>query len=50
MTFLQVEMLADQVAIMDKGNLIAQGAPSELKASLGGLRVQIRLEVTEVVQ
>uniref|UniRef100_A0A7S2ZJA7 ABC transporter domain-containing protein n=2 Tax=Rhodosorus marinus TaxID=101924 RepID=A0A7S2ZJA7_9RHOD len=40
----EVDTLADVVGIMDKGSLIASGTTAELKESLGGTRVQIRIE------
>ena len=39
----EVEVLADQVGIIEGGRLIAEGDPSELKASLGGDRLSLRL-------
>lgn len=40
----EVDVLSDHVGILDKGVLIAYGTPSELKASLGGDRISIRLQ------
>lgn len=40
----EVDMLADQVLILEKGRVIAQGRPRELKESLGGDRVTIRIQ------
>jgi len=40
----EVEYLADRVAIMDRGNILAVGTPSSLKSAVGGTRVTIRLE------
>lgn len=40
----EVDILADQVLIIEKGRVIAQGRPRELKESLGGDRVTIRIK------
>lgn len=40
----EVDVLADSVAIMDKGVLLACGRVGDLKAALGGDRVAVRLE------
>ncbi len=39
----EVEELADQMAIIDNGRVIAQGTPDELKKQLGGDRVTLRV-------
>ncbi len=39
----EIEALADQMAIIDGGCVIAQGAPDELKKELGGDRVTLRV-------
>lgn len=39
----EVDVLCDQVGIMDKGVLIANGSPTELKNNLGGDRISVRL-------
>eukprot|EP00186_Timspurckia_oligopyrenoides_P003278 CAMPEP_0182447706 /NCGR_PEP_ID=MMETSP1172-20130603/19083_1 /TAXON_ID=708627 /ORGANISM="Timspurckia oligopyrenoides, Strain CCMP3278" /LENGTH=343 /DNA_ID=CAMNT_0024644245 /DNA_START=327 /DNA_END=1361 /DNA_ORIENTATION=+ len=39
----EVDMLSDCVGILDRGNLISEGTPSELKMRVGGDRVSIRL-------
>ena len=39
----EVEALADRLAIIDNGRVIAEGSPSELKAALGGDRVTLRV-------
>jgi ABC-2 type transport system ATP-binding protein len=39
----EVDALADRVAIIDKGVVIASGTPSELKDRVGGDRVTLRL-------
>jgi len=44
----EVDLLSDRVAIMEKGVVLAEGTPSQLKDALGGDRVSIRLhEFTE---
>src|SRR4028119_57320 len=39
----EVDALADRVAIIDKGTVIAQGTPEELKNRVGGDRVTLRI-------
>ncbi len=39
----EVEALADQIAIIDGGRVIAEGAPDDLKKCLGGDRVTLRV-------
>jgi len=39
----EVDALADRVAIIDRGLVIAEGTPSQLKDSLGGDRITLRL-------
>lgn len=39
----EVDALADQLAIIDAGRVIAQGTPQQLKQSLGGDRVTLRV-------
>jgi len=39
----EVDALADQLAIIDHGRVIATGSPNELKAALGGDRVTLRV-------
>jgi ABC-2 type transport system ATP-binding protein len=39
----EVDALADQLAIIEAGRVIAQGSPSALKAALGGDRVTLRV-------
>jgi ABC-2 type transport system ATP-binding protein len=39
----EVDALADRVAIIDKGEVIAAGTPSELKDRVGGDRVTLRI-------
>lgn len=39
----EVDVLADRVGIIDRGTMIAEGTPSELKDRLGGDRVTLRI-------
>jgi ABC-2 type transport system ATP-binding protein len=39
----EIDVLADRVAIIDRGKVIAQGTPDQLKTNLGGDRVTIRI-------
>jgi ABC-2 type transport system ATP-binding protein len=39
----EVDALADRLAIIEAGRVIAEGAPGELKAALGGDRVTLRV-------
>src|SRR5579863_7802172 len=39
----EADQLADRIAVIDGGKVIAEGTPSELKASLGGQRLLITL-------
>ncbi|MCH7809809.1 MAG: ATP-binding cassette domain-containing protein [Chloroflexi bacterium] len=40
----EADKLADEVAIMERGRIVAQGAPAALKASIGADVVTVRLE------
>jgi ABC-2 type transport system ATP-binding protein len=40
----EADRLADEVAVIDHGRLIAEGTPNELKDRLGGERLEVRLE------
>ena len=40
----EADRLAHEVAIMDRGRIVAQGTPAELKASIGADVVTVRLE------
>lgn len=39
----EIDALADRLAIIDKGEVIAEGSPSELKDKVGGDRVTLRI-------
>ncbi|MEC4986892.1 MAG: ATP-binding cassette domain-containing protein [Oscillatoria sp. PMC 1068.18] len=39
----EIDALADRLAIIDKGKIIAEGSPSQLKDKLGGDRVTLRI-------
>jgi ABC-2 type transport system ATP-binding protein len=39
----EIDALADRVAIVDRGRVIAEGTPSQLKDSLGGDRITLRI-------
>ncbi len=40
----EADRLADRVAVMDGGKIVAEGTPTALKASIGGKTLKIRLE------
>ena len=40
----EIDALADNVAIIEQGEVIAQGSPSQLKERLGGDRVTLRIQ------
>jgi ABC-2 type transport system ATP-binding protein len=42
----EADRLADRIAVIDGGLLIAEGAPEELKLRVGGERLEVRLEDT----
>jgi ABC-2 type transport system ATP-binding protein len=39
----EIDALADRVAIIDRGTIIASGTPNELKNTIGGDRVTLRI-------
>lgn len=39
----EADALSDRIAVIDRGKIIAEGTPSELKASVGGGAVRVRL-------
>ncbi len=40
----EADRLADDIAVIDHGRVIAQGSPAELKSRVGGERLEVRLE------
>ncbi|MGI8749722.1 MAG: ATP-binding cassette domain-containing protein, partial [Thermoleophilaceae bacterium] len=40
----EADRLADQIAVIDHGKVIAQGTPTELKQRVGGERLEVKLE------
>jgi ABC-2 type transport system ATP-binding protein len=40
----EADRLTDRIAVIDQGRVIAEGTPAELKAQVGGDRLEIRLE------
>jgi ABC-2 type transport system ATP-binding protein len=40
----EADRLADRIAVIDRGLVIAEGAPNELKAQVGGERLEIHLD------
>jgi ABC-2 type transport system ATP-binding protein len=39
----EADRLADEIAVIDQGRVIAEGTPDELKARVGGERLEVRL-------
>ncbi|MDF2650490.1 MAG: ATP-binding cassette protein, partial [Paenibacillus sp.] len=39
----EADQLADRIAVMDKGEIVAEGTPNQLKASIGGKTLTVRL-------
>lgn len=39
----EIDALADRVAIIDRGKVIAEGTPAELKSQVGGDRITVRI-------
>ena len=46
----EADQLADRVAVIDAGTVIAEGTPDELKAGIGGQRIEITLAAGADVQ
>jgi ABC-2 type transport system ATP-binding protein len=40
----EADRLADKIAVIDRGKVIAEGSPDELKARVGGERLEVTLE------
>jgi ABC-2 type transport system ATP-binding protein len=40
----ETDRLADRIAVIDRGRLIAEGSPDELKAQVGGEQLELQLE------
>jgi ABC-2 type transport system ATP-binding protein len=45
----EADELADRIAIIDRGQIVAEGAPAELKASLGGESINLTFRTQEDV-
>jgi ABC-2 type transport system ATP-binding protein len=45
----EADQLADRVAFLDHGRIIAEGAPGELKGQLSGERVELRIGAADTV-
>jgi ABC-2 type transport system ATP-binding protein len=44
----EADQLADRIAFLDRGSIIAAGTPGDLKAQLAGERVELRLRAPEL--
>jgi ABC-2 type transport system ATP-binding protein len=45
----EADQLADRIAFIDRGEIIAEGVPAQLKAQLSGERVELRIGSPELV-
>jgi ABC-2 type transport system ATP-binding protein len=45
----ETEQLADDIVVLDNGRVIAQGTPDQLKAQVGGHRVEVQLALSSDV-
>ncbi|MPZ53701.1 MAG: ATP-binding cassette domain-containing protein [Acidimicrobiia bacterium] len=45
----EADVLADRITVLDRGTIVAQGTPSELKTRVGGTVVQVHDEAGNVV-
>lgn len=45
----EADQLADRIAVIDRGKVVAEGTPNELKASVGTAALQIRLSSQKMV-
>ncbi|MBM2619514.1 ATP-binding cassette domain-containing protein [Actinoplanes sp. LDG1-06] len=46
----EADQLADRVAVIDQGQVMAEGTPTELKNKVGGERLEITVETAELAQ
>ncbi len=42
----EADALADQIVVLDRGRIVAQGSPSEIKTSIGGKRIRCVTRLT----
>ena len=45
----EADQLADQIVVLDRGRIAAEGTPSELKARIGGERIEVSLDSSDQV-
>lgn len=46
----EADELADRIAIIDKGEIVAEGKPDELKSEVGGEAINVSFATTELVE